>query len=169
MSTAIMKKTCARLSLVVLWGLSHAAFARSLEECAAIKDASARAECFQKVAQGLSVEKARADSIDRFVNRAKATLTEEFNDPESANFRRLSVTQDKAGRTLCGEVNAKNRMGGYVGYRRFIVSYSSAEDKFTGTQMENPEPRSELDRIRVDLFTSTWQTNCVLFPTIWWQ
>lgn len=28
---------------------------------------------------------------------------------------------------LCGEVNAKNSMGGYVGFKRFEVSQSGAE------------------------------------------
>lgn len=36
-----------------------------------------------------------------------------LKDPESAQFR------NQYG--LCGEVNAKNAMGGYVGYRRFIA------------------------------------------------
>lgn len=42
-------------------------------------------------------------------------------DPDSAQFRDERYFGDWTGRNgiLCGQVNAKNRMGGYVGYRWF--------------------------------------------------
>lgn len=39
-----------------------------------------------------------------------------MKDPESTKFRGEFLS----GNNLCGEVNSKNSMGGYVGYRRFI-------------------------------------------------
>lgn len=39
-------------------------------------------------------------------------------DPQSAQFRNEKITE---GGLYCGEVNSKNRMGGYVGFNRFIV------------------------------------------------
>jgi hypothetical protein len=39
-----------------------------------------------------------------------------MKDPESTKFR----NEFMSGEYLCGEVNSKNSMGGYVGYRRFI-------------------------------------------------
>lgn len=44
-------------------------------------------------------------------------------DPESARFRnvRISSNWTVAGSVACGEVNARNRAGGYVGYQRFVV------------------------------------------------
>lgn len=41
----------------------------------------------------------------------------QLKDPESATFR--NVEQYPTG--VCGEVNARNSMGGYVGYRGFVV------------------------------------------------
>lgn len=48
----------------------------------------------------------------------------ELNDPESAQFRSLRLYSEwtLTESVLCGEVNAKNRMGGYVGYRHFQAS-----------------------------------------------
>lgn len=40
-----------------------------------------------------------------------------LNDPESARFEDLKVRMDK--KIVCGSVNAKNKFGGYVGFRRF--------------------------------------------------
>lgn len=65
---------------------------------------------------GKAVEaKMIAEGQDRIVNR--------LNDPESARFRNVFISPK--GRAICGEVNAKNAMGGYVGFRRFI----SAKDR----------------------------------------
>ena len=48
--------------------------------------------------------------------RVKRTLI----DPESVQFRELSMSV--GGACLRGEVNAKNRMGGYVGFQKFYAS-----------------------------------------------
>ena len=48
--------------------------------------------------------------------RVKRTLI----DPESVQFRELSLSV--SGNCLTGEVNAKNRMGGYVGFKKFFAS-----------------------------------------------
>lgn len=46
---------------------------------------------------------------------AMAAVESYMVDPDSAKFR--NVTKD--GIEVCGEVNAKNRMGGYTGYTHF--------------------------------------------------
>lgn len=57
-----------------------------------------------------------------FVAKAKAVVTKDFKDPEGARYRNLGVYRDTQGmQTLCGEVNAKNSYGAYVGYRSFYV------------------------------------------------
>lgn len=43
-----------------------------------------------------------------------------LNDPESARFR--SINFNRSNRTGCGVVNAKNKMGGYVGDTHFIAT-----------------------------------------------
>lgn len=54
------------------------------------------------------------------VNELRKPVLALMNDPDSAQFRgeRLRGWTVADG-LLCGEVNAKNRMGGYVGYRPF--------------------------------------------------
>lgn len=54
--------------------------------------------------------------IDAF----KATLIAPFRDPDSAQFRNVRLLADAKG--LCGEVNAKDTSGGYVGYMPFAVT-----------------------------------------------
>lgn len=44
-------------------------------------------------------------------------------DPTSAQYRNVNKRDD----IVCGEVNAKNRMGGYAGFVRFFVDGSTAE------------------------------------------
>lgn len=62
-----------------------------------------------------------ADAPPEFVDQAKAYLTRNFNDPESAKYRDLYVTTDIDGKpVLCGEVNARNGRGGMSGYLAFF-------------------------------------------------
>lgn len=59
------------------------------------------------------------------VHELRKPVLAELSDPDSAQFRGEKVigpwTVD--GSTLCGELNAKNRMGGYVGYAKFYSAY----------------------------------------------
>ena len=43
-----------------------------------------------------------------------------LNDPDSAKFRNETVSTLKPIAVVCGEVNFKSELGGYVGYQRFI-------------------------------------------------
>lgn len=59
-----------------------------------------------------------ADEADaKRISLAKEAVAYQLFDPGSATFRevRMGVLD------VCGEVNAKNRFGGYVGYRTFWV------------------------------------------------
>ena len=53
--------------------------------------------------------------------KAKRAVTEQLIDPVSAQFRNVH----SLGESVCGEVNAKNKMGAYVGFVRFVVSTST--------------------------------------------
>jgi hypothetical protein len=53
----------------------------------------------------------------------KAIVLEGLKDPGSAQFRNLK----RYTRMVCGEVNAKNSYGGYVGFEPFLVSADKAE------------------------------------------
>jgi hypothetical protein len=52
------------------------------------------------------------------IAKVKADILESLKDPDSATFRRITASAD--GGVICGEVNAKNSMGGYIGYRKFV-------------------------------------------------
>lgn len=71
-----------------------------------------------------------------FVKNAKATLTKNFKDPDSAQYRGLFIAQEGSYYWLCGEVNAKNSYGAYVGFRRFYASeYITVEIRNPGREM----------------------------------
>jgi hypothetical protein len=55
-------------------------------------------------------------------NQAKAAVSANLRDPESVQFRNLTVGKTKANGAayVCGEYNAKNGFGGYAGYERFM-------------------------------------------------
>ena len=49
-------------------------------------------------------------------------LAEKFTDPDSMRYKDINTTKYDRLTMTCGKVNAKNKMGGYVGYRAFIVT-----------------------------------------------
>lgn len=52
-------------------------------------------------------------------DKLKERVKRELSDPASAQFRDLELHHSKL--CLKGEVNAKNRMGGYVGFKPFFA------------------------------------------------
>ncbi len=73
------------------------------------------------------------------VERLRTLLTAKLLDPAAAQFRgQFAVEVEKGTVALCGEVNAKNRMGAYVGFRRFYAAGTASE---IFTQIEG-EPTS---------------------------
>ena len=84
---------------------------------------------------GLNVSAQQMDSLfnnggqKKDLKRFKNALVDRAFDPDSVKFRNLVWKNpiDKSGRqivVLCGEVNSKNRMGGYIGFQKF---YSDGE------------------------------------------
>lgn len=65
-----------------------------------------------------------AQSLAEMSAAAKAILAERVTDPGSLQYRKMRVVAGEAdgsnGLMLCGQYNAKNRLGGYVGYKDFI-------------------------------------------------
>jgi hypothetical protein len=49
-------------------------------------------------------------------------------DPHSAQFRNLLYRKSSIDERWCGEINAKNRYGGYVGWKRFRVDIVGSGD-----------------------------------------
>lgn len=59
------------------------------------------------------------------VAKAKTAISRGLKDPDAAKFRNIGIyksTTGKGGVSVCGEVNAKNSYGAYVGYKSFVVS-----------------------------------------------
>lgn len=64
-------------------------------------------------------------SPEKALEKAKEAIASKLKDPGSAQFRnvKLKIYIDKP--VVCGEVNAKNSYGGYVGFKRFIAGVDS--------------------------------------------
>lgn len=64
-----------------------------------------------------------AQAPSPLVTKAKALIAGRMNDPSSLQYRKLRVVNEtvhgKALTVACGEFNAKNKMGGYVGFQTF--------------------------------------------------
>lgn len=57
-------------------------------------------------------------------------------DPESTKYRNVTISSIIApnnGHTVCGEINARNKMGGYTGFTRFINNAEQKEVLFDPT------------------------------------
>ena len=62
----------------------------------------------------------------RQIAEAEEAVQLQLIDPNSADFRNVFVS--KSG-VVCGEVNSKNRLGGYVGFRAFFYGAANKDAK----------------------------------------
>jgi hypothetical protein len=68
-----------------------------------------------------------------FRSQAIAELKASLKDPGSAQLRAIEVIRQEDGsKALCGEVNAKNSFGGYVGFQSFVVHNGEASMRSVG-------------------------------------
>lgn len=86
-----------------------------------------------------------------------------LNDPDSAVFRN-DAPAARGSDTWCGEINARNRMGGMVGFTRYILVISEHPDLqrslgamyFNTSDSAGPhDPTSD-----AAVFESKWRTMC---------
>lgn len=61
----------------------------------------------------------------RLIRQAESAIAYQLTDPGSAQFRAERVIATRAGPMVCGEVNGKNQMGAYVGFRPFTFAGSA--------------------------------------------
>ena len=78
-----------------------------------------------------------AGSENNLIKKSLHVVREVSFEPEAVKFRKIRVVkgknwEGKDGFYVCGEVNMKNRMGGYVGYRVFISNGVTASICNTG-------------------------------------
>jgi len=109
----------------------------------------------------LNEQNRRPVEDEKLIAEVEAAVREELLDPESARFRNLYFAPNPVGpdSRVCGEVNAKNRFGGYVGFNDFGVDVSNLD--FTGGN--NPEWR--VFNVALATGSDTWRTDlhCRLF------
>lgn len=120
------------------------------------------------------------------VAASRASLIAALKDPQSVQFRSDRLSRVRG--TVCGEMNAKNSMGGYVGFKRYIAKrgqFVIDGGAFSNWSLtENPEPApeyyvdalqlvergrspsatalqsAEANAIAEEVFAWLWQTNC---------
>ncbi len=68
--------------------------------------------------------KANKKQTEKVIAQGKIAVLDLLKDPISAQFRNLLTYRDKY---FCGEVNAKNSMGGYSGFTRFMYLADTGE------------------------------------------
>jgi hypothetical protein len=105
------------------------------------------------------------------VEKGKELAARELIDPGSAQFR--DVVAFKAGPsstgfappgswTVCGEINGKNRLGGYVGFAKFAANIGTGEVMLQASEPGALASSDDIaaagyNNIALDLITST---NC---------
>lgn len=109
------------------------------------------------------------------VTALRANVLTSLKDPASAQWQNEVLSADQ--NTQCGEVNAKNSMGGYVGFKRYISNHqgyliqgasfgtwSMVDNKIPvpdymikGAQMSDAGDQITFAR---DVFSFFWQSNC---------
>ena len=83
-------------------------------------------------AQKVEADKKQAEDEEKLVKkkikRFQDQLLTNLKDPDSAQFKNLRLSKGKGGEALCGEFNAKNSYGGYIGFRPFAVTEKKMAD-----------------------------------------
>lgn len=63
-----------------------------------------------------------AETADARIDAAHQLVERKLKDPSSVQYRKVRFIDDEA--AVCGEFNAKNSYGGYVGFKPFVVDGS---------------------------------------------
>lgn len=92
------------------------------EEAAAEKAATRRQVLIDEKAKADAAAEAVAEVRWRYAKQSLASFKHSLMDPGSAQFRDVWAVQfGEGGMGVCGVVNARNALGGYVGDRPFIA------------------------------------------------
>ena len=65
-------------------------------------------------------EPSQAAKEASYINFNQERIKGKLKDPESVQFRNAFVSNAIGAPVVCGEVNAKNSFGGYMGFQRFV-------------------------------------------------
>lgn len=80
--------------------------------------------------------------------RAREQLRPFVVDPESLQFERVREN----GGAICGYVNTRNRMGGYVGFRPFVIA--------PGQRVEIDNSDGSASTLDQQMFEQQWSEHC---------
>lgn len=94
-------------------------------------------------------QEAKAKLEQETINKVQTSVKNLLKDPNSAQFKDTFIHTGKNGTTVCGYVNAKNALGGYVGFRGFLMKTEG---------MAQPMMQSDDNDT---IFAATWQLGCV--------
>lgn len=97
-------------------------------------------KCFVFAAAVFAASAAAAQSgggEKAFIRESQARIEAQLKDPGSVQYRNLFVSKQQGDDALflCGEVNAKNAYGGYVGFRQFISAPGERQLAYLGSQI----------------------------------
>lgn len=118
--------------------------------CTATAERGKKTQCFEQLSRDAIGQLEKRDveavipinkatpvvSLSKYADliaKAKSNITRDFKDTASVQWRNVFVS-DGTVPALCGEVNAKNSYGAYVGFRRFF-----ATSQFGLQEVENPK------------------------------
>jgi hypothetical protein len=83
----------------------------------------------------LAISTTKDQNRDNAIRYLKSIVAKKLTDPDSAKFRDATLYRSlrddggPPGYTLCGEVNTRNKFGGYTGFTSFIAyGYGWADD-----------------------------------------
>ena len=95
-----------------------------------------RAAALNAVTQYTAEVKASSakDGEEKTFAAAQAAAKRLLKDPDSATFRSLRISKYNGFEVVCGEINAKNSYGGYVGYNKFVAGTTGATIFATDTE-----------------------------------
>lgn len=82
------------------------------------------------------------------LHQVQAQVKRGLNDPDSAQFS--NVTFSRSTKAGCGLVNAKNRMGGYVGATAFVLTPEGAVS-FAPREVVSLTPEDKLKALKEEL------------------
>lgn len=83
----------------------------------------------------------------------------DLTDPNSVMFRNIKY-RDYLWKTWCGELNSKNRMGGYVGWMPFLVKQYDDGKVFTVILQEEALSLDRFDSLISKLNRDLYTTSC---------
>ena len=92
------------------------------------------------------------------IYQVQSEVRARLSDPESARFRDVSFNRAK--RAGCGWVNAKNRMGGYVGNTHFII-FPDGDLRFEPADTEFGSSEQKIENLQKQInYLTLVESNC---------